>query len=192
MKHYIELSLLHSVEIPLYFLWEKVYQQVHLAFVEAQDNNEKVDIGAAFPDYDAKRFYLGNRLRLFAQDESKLKKLDINKWLSRFLDYVHISGVRGVPDDVLGHACFKRLQTKSSNERLARRKAKREKISYEEALSALRKREEETSNAPYIHVKSLSSDKCYRLMIDCVSHEQSVSGKFSTYGLSSTSTVPVF
>jgi len=38
MKWYIDLTLLPESEIPIYFLWEKVYQQLHLALVEQQEN----------------------------------------------------------------------------------------------------------------------------------------------------------
>jgi len=192
MKYYIELTLLPSVDIPLYFLWEKVYGQVHLALVEMQDSEGKVAIGAAFPGYDAKQFQLGNKLRLFARATQELEKLDIGKWLSRLMDYVHISSIREVPGQVQGYAGYKRVQPKSNNARMARRKAKREGISIEQAMQALSGRKEQLSKAPFVHIKSLSSENRYRLIIASVDAERSCAGKFSTYGLSSTSTVPMF
>ncbi len=191
MKYYIEITLLPSADIPLYFLWEKIYQQVHLALVEVQDENGKVEIGAAFPEYDSKASLLGSKLRLFAENKQKLEELAIGKWLARFTDYVHITTIREVPDRNY-FACFRRVQPKSSNARLARRKAKREGISVEQAMEFLSKRKEQASKAPFIRCKSLSSGKRYRLMIDRVAVEQSCLGQFSTYGLSATSTVSIF
>jgi CRISPR-associated endonuclease Csy4 len=77
--------------------------------------------------------------------------------------------------------------------RLARRKAKRKNISLEEAISVLKIREEKLSEAPYINMKSLSSDNMYRLMIgyeetELINNDEG----FSTYGLSSKSSVPIF
>lgn len=193
MKFYLEITLLPSVEIPIYFLWEKVYQQIHLALVEIQDAEGKVKVGLSFPEYDADQHKLGNKLRLLASTQKDLENLNIYKWLSRLTDYVHITGIRDVPEKITDYALFKRIQTKSSNARLAKRKAKREGISYGQALQALSKHKEQTSKAPYIHIKSLSSDKRYRLIVDCVSIGQC--GKkesFSTYGLSSNSSVPIF
>lgn len=191
MKVYLEIILKPQPEIPLYFLWEKVYQQVHLALVEMQDADGKVAIGTAFPEYDAKQFQLGCKLRLFAMSEQELTELKIEKWLDRLRDYVHITTIKEVQANC-NFACFKRVQPKSSNARLARRKAKREGISLEQALSFLGKRKEQISKAPFIHIKSLSSDKRYRLLISQEEKDKSCSGMFSSYGLSSQSTVPIF
>lgn len=193
MKFYIEITLVPSIEISLYFLWEKVYQQIHLALVESQGSNGKVSIGASFPEYDIEKYQLGSKLRLLSIVKDELEDLDINKWLFRLKDYVHISDIRDIPEVVDGYALYKRIQTKSSNLRLARRKAKRKGIGYEEALSFFNKRPEITSKVPYILMKSQSSDKRYRLMI---MYEQvdktTISVGFSTYGLSSKCSVPLF
>lgn len=193
MKYYIEITLLQSIEIPLYFLWEKVYQQIHLALVESKDSNSKVFIGTSFPEYDEEKHQLGTKLRLFSVSMDELEKLDISKWLFRLKDYVHFTGIREIPKVVDGYALFKRIQTKSSNLRLARRKAKREGINYKEAISFFTKHQEKTSRAPYIQMKSQSSDKRYRLIIGYEKSEKNISvDGFSSYGLSSNCSVPVF
>ena len=193
MKSYLEITLKPQPEILLYFLWEKVYQQVHLALVEIQDADGKVVVGSSFPEYDYDLHQLGSKLRLFAPSEENLESLNIQKWLCRLTDYVHITSIRDVPKNITEYAFFKRIQTKSSNARLARRKAKREGISLDDALLALKKHKEQISKVPYIHIKSLSSDERYRLMIGCVgAKESSKMVNFSTYGLSSTSSVPMF
>jgi CRISPR-associated endonuclease Csy4 len=193
MNFFIEITLLPDAEIPIYFLWEKVYQQIHLALVEIQDAEGQVRIGASFPLFSADQNQLGNKLRLMAISDTELEKLQIRKWLSRLSDFVHITTVREVPKNIEGYAFFKRIQPKSSNTRLAKRKAKREGTSYEQALLALSDHQEQLSNAPYIQIKSLSTDRRYRLMINCVSTER-CDGKvsFSTYGLSSSSPIPMF
>jgi CRISPR-associated endonuclease Csy4 len=193
MKFFIEITLLPDVEIPIYFLWEKVYQQIHLALVEIQDAEGQVSIGASFPQYSADQRQLGSKLRLMALSSAELEKLHIHKWLSRLSDYVHITTVREVPKGIKEYAFFKRIQSKSSNSRLAKRKAKREGTGYDQALSALGDHQEQLSNAPYIQIKSLSTNRRYRLMINCV-NTTSCNGKakFSTYGLSSTSPIPMF
>jgi CRISPR-associated endonuclease Csy4 len=191
MKYYTEITLLPQPEIPLYFLWEKVYQQVHLALVERQKEDGKVTIGAAFPGYDGEQFQLGAKLRLFADSKQDLEDLSLPKWLARLTDYIHITSIKDVPTGC-DFAVFRRLQPQGNNARLARRKAKREGISLDEAMAYFNTRKEQISKAPFIHAKSLSSNKRYRLLIGCESTEQSCPGSFSTYGLSSSSTVPVF
>ena len=191
MKHYIELTLLPNPEIPIYFIWEKLYQQLHLALVEVQDDNGQVAIGVSFPGYDGKEFQLGCKLRLFARTEQELEQLNLGKWLARLTDYVHLTSIKDVPADCR-FGLFKRVQPKSNTARLARRKAKRERISVEEAMKKLAGRKEQTSKVPFVQIKSLHSDKRYRLMIAYAAVDKSNAGTFSTYGLSSQSTVPVF
>ncbi|MCK5919076.1 MAG: type I-F CRISPR-associated endoribonuclease Cas6/Csy4 [Cocleimonas sp.] len=194
MKSYLDITLLPNADISLYFLWEKVYQQLHLALVERQQSNKTVKIGVAFPEYKREKFQLGSKLRLFAPSNVDLEKLNINNWLSRLSDYVHITSIREVPDKKIeGYAYFKRVQLKSNNARLARRKAKREEISLDEAQNFYQQYKEGYSRAPFIHIKSIGSNKRFRLLIEKVKVD-TAGGKaiFSTYGLSSTSVVPLF
>jgi len=196
MNYYLDISLLPNADITLYFLWEKVYQQVHLALVESKKRDKKVqvNIGVAFPEYDTKRFYLGGKLRLLAATTDDLEQLAIGQWLSRLDDYVHITSIRDVPmKNIAGYAHFKRLQPKSNNARLAKRHAKRNAISEAEAMVYFEGRKEVYSRAPFIRIHSHSSDKRYRLLIarsDAESLE--ISAGFSSYGLSAQSTVPIF
>jgi CRISPR-associated endonuclease Csy4 len=193
MKYYIEVTLLPNAEIPLFFLWEKVYQQVHLALVEVKREDGTVAIGVSFPGYDEKRNGLGNKLRLFSQTSAELEELAISKWLSCLMDYVHITTIRDVPNKMKGYAFFKRVQTKGSKLRLARRKAKRESISLDVAIENLKPYKEKSSKLPYIRIKSLSSERRYRLMISSLETAKNHSSyTFSTYGLGDNSFVPLF
>ncbi|MDM8547638.1 type I-F CRISPR-associated endoribonuclease Cas6/Csy4 [Candidatus Venteria ishoeyi] len=193
MKAYIDMTLLPDVEIPLHFLWEKLYQQIHLVLVEAKDNQGKINIGVAFPEYNAQKQYLGSKLRLFAATTMDLERLNIQTKMTRLADYVHITRIRAVPDNIRGHALFKRIQPKSNNLRLARRKAKRANISYEQALSIMEKHEEQHAKKPFVMIKSHTSGKKYPLLI---AHEETQQtdheAGFSSYGLSAHSTVPLF
>ncbi|MCK9174842.1 MAG: type I-F CRISPR-associated endoribonuclease Cas6/Csy4 [Desulforhopalus sp.] len=191
LDYFCEITLLPGGDISLYFLWEKIFFPVHLALAEMQDKQGGV-LGCSFPGYDAKIFQLGNKLRLFAETETDLEKLGLRKVMQNFSDYLHITRVRHVPENVDKFACFFRIQTKSNTERLARRKAKRKAISYEEALHLLENRKNRESKAPFIWMKSLSSGKRYRLMIGRCEGQPTGTLQFSSYGLSRVSSVPVF
>jgi CRISPR-associated endonuclease Csy4 len=193
MKAYQEITLLPNVEIGIYFLWEKVFQQVHLALAEMQDHAGQIPVGIAFPEYSTDPYQLGNKLRLFAPDEALLKKMDIQRWLSRLVDYVDITGIRAVPAGVNQYAIYKRQQPKSNVERLARRKAKRENIALEQAMAALNSYTEDTVKTPFIQFKSLSSQKRFRLFILKEVVQEPTEAGFTSYGLShANSTVPEF
>ena len=132
MKYYIEITLQPSNEIPLYFLWKKIFPQIHLGLVENQDNEKRSLIGISFPEYsesskNQESKTLGSKLRLFAGEESELVKFNAEGCLSRLLDYVHITCVREIPEQKInGYAIYSRHQPKVNKERLARRYLKRE------------------------------------------------------------------
>lgn len=193
MKAFQNITILPTPDIGHYFLWEKIFQHLHLALVELQSQEGKSSIGLAFPDYKASDYKLGNRLRLFGPDENELNKLAAKKWLHGLSDYVHITGIRSVPEQVTQYAIYKRQQPKSSLERLARRKAKREGITLEASLNALKGFEEQHVKTPFIQMNSQSSQKRFRLFIDKEIVDEPNVGLFSTYGLSlNQSTVPDF
>jgi len=192
MNYYQDITLLPDTEIGLHFVWEKVYRQIHLGLVEMQDDNGKLPIGIALPAYSADKHQLGNKLRLLAETENLLQRFNAQQWLNRLSDYAHITGIRNVPERIQTHACYYRVQPKSSNARLARRKAKRENTGIEQALAALENTPEQRSDAPYIWVKSQSSGERFRLFIGYVEVSESASKGFNAYGLSRQSSVPVF
>lgn len=192
MKVYLEITIKPQPEIPLYFLWEKVYQQIHLALVEAQGENGKVSVGISFPGYDACQFQLGCKLRLFALNMEELEKLYINKWLNRLRDYVHVKGIEPVPGKVDGHTCFKHLKLKGNKQKLARRRAKRKSETFEQALAYFDNFKEQSSRLPYINMISQTNGHRFRLFVEKLTKEQPRKGFFSCYGLSGTTTVPMF
>ncbi|MFI3158260.1 MAG: type I-F CRISPR-associated endoribonuclease Cas6/Csy4 [Methylococcaceae bacterium] len=192
MNHYQDITLQADADIGLHFLWEKVYQQIHLGLVEMQDDDGKIAIGVALPDYNADRHQLGNKLRLLAETEVQLERFNASQWLSRLSDYVHLTGIRNIPERIQSHACYYRIQPKSSNARLARRKAKRENIGIEQALAALKKHPEQRSDAPYVWIKSQSSGERFRLFIGYVEQTEPFNAGFNVYGLSRQSSVPIF
>ncbi|PWQ97555.1 type I-F CRISPR-associated endoribonuclease Cas6/Csy4 [Leucothrix arctica] len=199
MKYYVELTLLPDADMSVYYLWERVYQQVHLALVEQKEANNRLKIGVSFPDYRLEKHSLGSKLRVFAETKEQLSSLDLSRWLARLTDYVHCKDVKEVPSELKGYGCFKRLFEKGSNERLARRRAKRLSISYDMALAYFesdkerKQSEKEVYRFPFITMKSLGSGEKYPLTIGfSETSDLTMSEGFSTYGLASKSSVPLF
>lgn len=192
MKYYLDITLLSGAEADLGFLWQKVYQQTHIALVENKTENDKSAIAVSFPEYESKIFPLGSKLRLLAQTQEQLRKLDINKWLNRLSDYTHCTSIKEVPPSVFQFACFKRGQFNTNIERLARRRVKRKAETIEQALKHYSGFNEQMSKLPFVNVNSLSKEQKFRLFIERKISEQSVDGSFSCYGLSKTATVPWF
>lgn len=191
MKVYIDITLLPSDDIGQHFLWEKVYQQVHLALVENQDSSGVSTVGIGFPEFNAERNRLGRKLRLFAPARATLEKLNLPQWLSRLTDYVHMTHIRDVPEKVKGYERFSRFQVKSGVERLARRAAKRGGGSFEDALNKRSGLQPKSTKAPYVWIKSLSNDNRFRLFIRREDAEPTI-GFFNGYGLSKDGVLPLF
>ena len=195
MNYYIEVTLMENEKFSPYELWSQLYPQLHLALVEVKNADNKVNIGFSFPQYrfhqDKRVGFIGTKLRLFAESEADLKKLDIRKWLERLEDYVHITSIREVPSEIKGYAIYKRKQVKTNAQRLARHRVKRGDIGFDEALARY-SQVVTTTNLPYIQMKSLTSDKSFKLFIEKKLTDKSETQVFSTYGLSSVSSVPEF
>jgi len=188
MNYYIEIKLLHDPEIGLGFLWKKVFTQVHLALTERNGDS----IGVSFPQYGDKIFPMGDTLRLFAPAQEELDSLNINQWMARLQDYVKISDIRKIPDDIREYASFSRKQVKIGKERQARRYAKRHNIDYEEAFKYYENMEEKILTLPFIMLQSLSSNQEMKLFVKRSLTTTEIKGDFNSYGFSKEATVPWF
>ncbi|MDD5125647.1 type I-F CRISPR-associated endoribonuclease Cas6/Csy4 [Methylovulum sp.] len=194
LNYYHELLLLLQEEIPIHFLWSKVFQQIHLGLVEMQDEQGRVPIGLSFPEYITGEKYsvLGSKCRLFAQDEATLARFNAAKWLARLSDYVHCTSIRPVPEKIMGYAIYQREQPKTNKERLARRYAKRHNVNYETALERYSEMAQQTITTPFIRLKSLSGGNEFCLWIKKTIVAEASGATFSSYGLSAVSSVPEF
>jgi len=197
MKYYLDITLLPDTDISIGFIWQKIYQQIHIALVDNKIGKNESAIAVAFPNYGDKKFPLGNQLRLFAETEMQLIKLNIPQWLSRFEDYVHIKSIKSIPDKVT-YVCFVREQVKgeSSIEKKMQAKAKhwsdKSGFSIEECLLSLEKSKPKAiSRRPFIWLESQETKQRnpaksskFPLFIKKVELEQQQTGYVSCYGLS--------
>ena len=198
MNYYFEITLLSDAEVGLGFLWQKVFQQVHIALVEHKVAENQSAVAVGFPDYRNATFPLGNKLRLFAKDQATLETLAIDKWLTRLEDYVHIKGIKQVPD-LVTYVSFAHKQVKSPEriEREMHRKAElwsaKSGKTLAECLADLEKSKPTTlCSLPFIYLhsqqtklRSPEKNSKFPLFIDM--HEQSAEqyGLFDCYGLNS-------
>lgn len=203
MDFYQEVTLMPQLEIPVYFLWSKVYTQLHLAFVEQKDNHENIPFGVSFPNYrsgeNINSGFLGIKIRIFAKNEALLKKLNLGYWLEQLIDYVHITKPREVPQEkITGYALFYRVNPKLNLEQRIAHQAKRRNISLADARAHFEQFVTPPTIEPFIQLKSLSAkregniDRSYRLYIGKSLADEAKDGKFGTYGLSRMATVPEF
>ncbi|WP_321406051.1 type I-F CRISPR-associated endoribonuclease Cas6/Csy4 [Tolumonas auensis] len=198
MNYYQEITLLPDAEISLGFLWQNLFQQVHIALVEHKVAENQSAVAVGFPDYRNAKFPLGNKLRLFSKDQATLEKLAIDKWLTRLEDYVHIKGIKPVPESV-SYVSFERKQVKSPErvERDMRRKAElwsaKSGKPLAECLADLEKSKPTAlCSLPFIYLhsqqtkqRSPEKNSKFPLFIDMYEQSAKQDGLFDCYGLNS-------
>ena len=189
MEYYQEITIIPSEEVPISFLLSKIYMQLHLAFVEHKDSHEKIPYGLSFPEYGTAG--LGRKIRVFADTQESLEKLNIGQALSRLQDYVSIIAIRIVPKSrVKALAIYSRFHKENNSQQKARRYARRHNVSYDEALKLFA--EPADVDFPYVQMRSLTNQHKFSLFIKRMMVEKELDKGFSVYGLSNESTVPEF
>lgn len=196
MNYYLELTITGNPELTPYQIWSKLYTQLHLAFVEQKDAQDKTVYGVSFPQYrtlaDKKIAYLGYKLRVFAPTEQALSALNLDKWIECLVDYIHISSIRSVPDDIKGYANYYRATPKMTLDERITHQAKRHGVPYHKAAERFEGYKEQSLVYPHIQLTSQTNHQSYPLYIGKQTAEVLTDGRFGTYGLSRTSSVPEF
>lgn len=185
MTHYQELTIIPDPDIAPYFIWRKLFTQLHIALAEIKNKHGIESIGVSFPDYHydkkGKSSKLGLKLRVFAPSSDELVKLQINKWLSKLTDYVEIGFIEEVDKNVKSHVSVHRYRFKPV-EVQAQALAKKLSIGYEEAMATVAKRKPEMP-LPFIQMHSQTNDSDYRLKVLQQSCSEPKSGLFNVYGM---------
>lgn len=191
MNYYQEITLIDG-DKKLYEIWSDVFNQVHIALADIKNKHSIDSIGISLPSYryeekNGKTFAaLGDKLRVFAPRQADLEKLNLNHWLSRLTDYVHIKSIAEVGNKATGYLVVKRYRFKPI-EVQANSLAEKLGIGYDEAMSIVAKRRSELK-VPYFNLKSETNNVSYRLSILQQPVDSPTDGIFNTYGLNTMST----
>lgn len=184
MNHYVDIRVLPSPDFSVSILMNELFSRLHKALVAFGQG----EVGVSFPNVNKT---LGELLRLHGPQLS-LQRLMATSWINGFIDYVTVSGISPIPANV-SYRIVRRIQVKSSSERLMRRSVRKGWLTEEEAALKISNRCEKSLSLPYLRVKSQSTEQAFRLFIE---HgpivPNPVIGVFSAYGLSSNATIPWF
>lgn len=200
MNNYQEIRLLPNTKLNLGFLWQKVFQQIHIALVENKVAENESEVGLSIPDYvvpqdGIKGLPLGDKIRLFAKTEQQLEQLNIVKWLARLEDYAQVKTIKPVPADCQ-HACFSRRAVKGERRlvekarQMAEAKAKITDEPMESWFKQYRLQSAKLSSTlPFIQISRSPSEQSegkrgFKLFIEMQLHNAPKSGTFNCYGLS--------
>lgn len=187
MDHYLDIRLLPDPEFPPSMLMNALFTKLHRALVDL-DNRA---IGVSFPDHTLEPLSLGERLRLHG-DARALTDLMSRDWLRGMRDHIELHGPAEIPGGSL-HRAVRRVQAKSSPERLRRRLIKRKGIDHAAASEAIPDQAAERLDLPFVTLQSCSSGQRFRLFIaHGPTAPQPTPGPFGHYGLGRGATVPWF
>ena len=183
MDYYIDIELKPDAEMQESPLMNLVYNKFHKALVKLKTEQ----IGVSFPKYQIK---LGKVLRLHG-DKTNLQNLQGLNWLGGIAGYSEISDVKNVPAGVK-YRTISRIRTNMTKSKLERLK-RRGSITPGEEKTYKAKMFSQGLDNPYLDLESGSTGQKHRRFI-YFGHllDQSVAGKFDSYGLSQVATVPWF
>ena len=187
LNYFQEITIIPDPDIAPYFIWGKLFTQLHIALADIKNNHNIDSIGVSFPDYhyddkNEQSSKLGLKLRVFAPSQKDLETINLDHWLARLTDYVHIKGIKDVPrDKITSYVSVHRYRFKPI-EVQTQTLADKLKVSYEEAMAIVLKRKAELK-LPFIRMFSESNKTHYPLQILQQPSEEDVTGGFNVYGM---------
>lgn len=188
MQYYIEITVLSTFDVSDCFLIKKLYNRIHICLSECSAYN--VNLGLSFPGFKA-RHGIGNKIRVFGSKNELSRFLSILD-LNNLDEYIDISKIRQVPEGVNSFAIFSRV-CRTSQQKKAKKYSLRYNSEYSVELQRIKKiYDKRLKESAYVPLKSNSNGRNFSLFIRKIIVEDSKDGKFSTYGLSNTATVPLF
>ncbi len=184
MDHYINIRVLPDPEFTASVLMDALFAKLHRSLGKLSQGN----VGVSFPEHGR---LLGSVLRLHGTAEA-LRSLQASHWYKGLSDYTEQSDILPIPADTMFRT-VRRVQVKSSAERLRRRSVKKGWLTEQQAQEKITFAQEKRTALPAIQMKSTSTGQVFLLFIEHgpVVH-RGVVGHFSSYGLSSTTTIPWF
>jgi CRISPR-associated endonuclease Csy4 len=185
MDYYLDIKILPDPEFKETTLMNALFSKMHRALVDIANT----DIGVSFPEFKDKS--LGSGLRLHGTQVA-LNKLMALEWMKGLRDYTVRTDIQPIPRNTQ-HRLVKRVQAKSSVERLQRRSVAKGWVTTEEAFERLSSVKPQKLTLPFIQLRSSSTRQEFRLFIRHEAlRDESIQGKFNAYGLSNEATIPWF
>ena len=187
MDHYVDIDVRPDPEFPAHQLMSALYSKLHRALVVRQG----AGIGASFPGFDPQGTHLGTRLRLHGSLAALAELLE-SDWLMGMRDHVAMTSPRPVPPDAQ-HRVVKRVQVRSSPERLRRRLMRRKGVDELQARERIPDKLVQLTHLPFVQLRSTSTGQSFMLFIAHGPVQPGVVvGGFNAYGLSQAATIPWF
>lgn len=183
--HYLDIHLLPDPEFAPNQLLGALFAKLHRALVQLGSG----DIGISLPGVGASG--PGTHLRLHGSLPA-LQCLQTLEWLTGMRDHLRLGELTAAPPGCR-YRCVRRVQVDSSPQRLRRRLMQRHDLDEAAACQRIPDTSARRTDLPWVEMRSQSSSQRFRLFIDHGPlQDNPCTGTFSSYGLSSTATIPWF
>lgn len=187
LTHYFEIKAIPQAEMTQNAVMSHLFKTVHPFLPQF-----KGEIGVSFPGYGQHRT-AGGILRLFGNEAaiSKLNRLLYQEGNIR--DYALLSLTQAIPQERKEYATFSRVRFKGASDvRRAEKRLKAQGQWTKKVEERLLEKWSVLTKLPYLEMKSLSNKQTFSLWIERKRQKEEVLGTFNSYGLSKTTTVPIF
>jgi len=183
--HYLDIHLLPDPEFAPDQLLRALFAKLHRALVQLGDGS----VGISLPGHSARG--TGSHLRLHGSLNA-LAQLQALDWLTGMRDHIRLGELATVPSGCQ-YRVVRRVQVDSNPERLRRRLMKRQGLDADTARQRIPDSAMRLTALPWVEMRSLSSGQRFRLFIEHGPLQDTATpGRFSSYGLSASTTIPWF
>ncbi|MFG1173690.1 type I-F CRISPR-associated endoribonuclease Cas6/Csy4 [Erwiniaceae bacterium CAU 1747] len=184
MDYYQDIRVTGDAETSVPVVLAQLFMRLHKTMGKVAEGR----IGISFPQVNKT---LGSQLRVHGTHDD-LTALQQSAWLHGLRDYIVCAEVSAVPQEKSWRV-VKRVQVKSSAARLRRRSVSKGWLSEEEAQQRISLLNEQRTDLPYVMIASGSNGHAYPLFIEHGPIQSlPAAGRFNSYGLSATATIPWF
>lgn len=183
--HYLDIHLLPDPEFAPDQLLRALFGKLHRALVQLGDGS----VGISLPSHSVRG--TGSHLRLHGSLNA-LTQLQALDWLTGMRDHTRLGELATAPAGCR-HRFVRRVQVDSNPERLRRRLIKRHDLDEDTARRRIPDSAMQLTRLPWVEMRSQSSGQRFRLFIEHGPLQDAATpGRFSSYGLSASTTVPWF
>lgn len=187
MSHYIDIHLRPDPEFLVHQLMAALFAKLHRVLAQMQSDA----IAVSFPEYKTTPATFGSTLRILGPEDDLVRTME-RDWLNGMRDHIDVMRISLVPVNAVPRN-LRRVQAKSSAERLRRRQMRRHGLTEEKARDRVPDSATEFLDLPFVVMASASTGQKFRLYLSLGPPlASSQSGSFNSYGLSTTASIPWF
>lgn len=188
ITHYLDLKAIPQEDMTEDLIISELMERIHRLLVST---DLKGQVGVGFPNYNLNK-RLGGIIRIFSSEKILFDFEKAVKTDSVIRDYSIVTDSKRVPEQIDKHVVFSRLRPETISNSQVKRYQKRNPEKWTEIFSEqVLESRELLFGVPHFKMNSGSSKQHFIIWVKRQERAEKI-GRFGSYGLSNTATVPVF